>query len=64
MKFGAETGALCLVPTLRLSDVEFSSTTNLDLEVQGSSRSRRVFTSGPRALIVRIGFHVSQPSIK
>jgi hypothetical protein len=33
MQLGAETGALRLVPYLRLSNVEFCSTTNLDLEL-------------------------------
>ena len=45
MEFGAETGALGFVPDLSLSDIEFGGTTNLNLEVQGSNRSSRVFTS-------------------
>ena len=46
VEVGAETGALRLVPDLRLTNVEFRGTTNLDLEAQRSSRSSRVLTSG------------------
>ncbi|MBA3355267.1 MAG: hypothetical protein H0U18_04865 [Pyrinomonadaceae bacterium] len=46
MEVGSETGALRLVPDLRLSNVEFCGPTNLHLEAQRSSRSSRVFTSG------------------
>lgn len=46
MEVGAETGALRLVPDLRLSDIEFRGTTNLDFEAQRRSRSSRDFTSG------------------
>ena len=46
MEVGTETRTLRLVPDLRLSNIQFCGTSNLDLETQRSSRSSRVFTSG------------------
>ena len=46
MELGTQTGALSLVPDLRLSNVKFRGPTNLDLEAQRSSRSSRFLTSG------------------
>jgi len=45
-ELGAETTSLRLVPELRLSNVKLGGTTDLDIESQRSSRSRRAFTSG------------------
>ena len=45
MEFGAEPWTLALVPNLSLSNVKFGSTADLDVEIQGSNRSRRLFTS-------------------
>jgi hypothetical protein len=44
-ELGAETNSLRLVPELRFSHIKFGGATNLDIEAQRSSRSRRAFTS-------------------
>jgi hypothetical protein len=45
VELGAQTCTLLLVPDLSCSDIEFGSATDLDVEVQRSNRSSRLFTS-------------------
>jgi hypothetical protein len=44
-EFGAETWTLILVPDFSFGEVKFRGAADLDIEVQGSNRSSRFFTS-------------------